>query len=361
MKRFRKSMALALIAVLTFIVFSGCAAKKTEFSYSDNLTANGYWKNVNAKKYVKLCEYKGISVSSDIYAVSDATVQGEIDTILAEYSTKNKITDRAVADGDTVNIDYIGSIDGVPFEGGSTDGAGAEVTIGVTEYIDDFLQQLIGHTPGEKFDITVTFPEDYGKENLNGKDAVFAITLNNIVETVKPELTDAFIAEKLSATRGWNTVAEMRDETRSGLQKTATKDYLKEFIMENSTVSSVPKNVMKHQEDLMIQYYEKNAAQYSMELDEFLTSYMGVANTEELLKKYKDDNTKSAKLYLITQAIAEDSKITVLDSDMTSFFTTFTGKADYSTYEESYGLPYLKFLVLNQKVIDYLTEGAVLL
>jgi len=87
-----------------------------------------------------------------------------------------------VKDGDTVNIDYVGSVDGVEFEGGNTNGAGADLTIGSGSYIDDFEEQLIGAHPGDTVEVKVTFPENYGNEELNGKDAVFTVTVNGIYE-----------------------------------------------------------------------------------------------------------------------------------------------------------------------------------
>lgn len=95
------------------------------------------------------------------------------------YQTDSSLT---VEDGDTVNIDYVGTIDGVEFEGGSTDGNGTDLVIGSGNYIDDFEEQLIGAHPGDTVEVQVTFPEDYGNEDLNGKDAVFTVTINGIYE-----------------------------------------------------------------------------------------------------------------------------------------------------------------------------------
>ncbi|MCD7716310.1 MAG: FKBP-type peptidyl-prolyl cis-trans isomerase [Lachnospiraceae bacterium] len=96
------------------------------------------------------------------------------------YSTDTSLT---IEDGDTVNIDYVGSIDGVEFSGGSTNGAGTDLTIGSGTYIDDFEEQLIGYHPGDTVDVTVTFPEDYGVDDLNGQEAVFEVTINGIYES----------------------------------------------------------------------------------------------------------------------------------------------------------------------------------
>lgn len=93
------------------------------------------------------------------------------------YQTDSALT---IEDGDTVNIDYVGTIDGVEFEGGNTNENGTDLVIGSGNYIDDFEEQLIGSHPGDTVEVQVTFPEDYGKEDLNGKDAIFTVTINGI-------------------------------------------------------------------------------------------------------------------------------------------------------------------------------------
>jgi len=373
MKNSKKIMCIVL--ALTLALFAGCSGnKKTEeannstdisssvsvFSYSEAISDNGFWKNITALDYVELCKYSGISIPRSIHEVSENSINSEINTILAEYASEKQIKDRAVVDGDTVNIDYVGSIDGVEFEGGSTKGSGTNVTIGVTNYIDDFLEQLIGHTPGETFDVEVTFPEDYGNESLNGKDAVFKTTINYIVEAAIPELNDKFVADNLSSTYGWNTVAEMKADIRNNLQASSVLNYLQKYIIENSTVKSVPESIMKYQEDLMIDYIESLAGYYSMDLEDFLSIYENVSSTDELIEKYREDNTETASFRLIIQAIAEDANITVSDDDVSAYFVKYMGVADYSDYKEAYGMPYLKLVVLNQKVLDYLKDIAIM-
>lgn len=102
--------------------------------------------------------------------------------IEAEETTYNTDSSLTVEDGDTVNIDYVGSIDGVEFFGGNTQGMGTDLVIGSGSYIDDFEEQLIGAHPGDNVTVTVTFPENYGKEDLNGKEAVFEVTVNGIYD-----------------------------------------------------------------------------------------------------------------------------------------------------------------------------------
>lgn len=119
------------------------------------------------------------SGGSDTSGSSGADDSSAQDAGSGSYSADTSLT---VEDGDTVNIDYIGSVDGVEFDGGNTQGQGTDLTIGSGKYIDDFEEQLIGAHPGDEVDVTVTFPDDYGNEELNGKEALFEVTINGIYQ-----------------------------------------------------------------------------------------------------------------------------------------------------------------------------------
>lgn len=355
----KKATAILRLILILALLLTACAPK-SDFSYSDGITDAGHWKGVKALKYVELCEYEGISVPNDVHTVSDDMVQMQIDSILYGFSSPEQVTDRPIEDGDTVNIDYVGSIDGVEFQGGSTGGQGTDVTIGVTPYIDDFLEQLIGHTPGESFDIEVTFPEDFGVEDLNGKDAVFAITINYIVETITPDLTDEFVAENFSEQYGYTTVAGMKDDIRNDLKRAAVSEYVQNFVMDNSQVKSLPNRMVKYQENMLIKYYQEGAESYSMEMEEFLSTYLELDSVDALLEEYREDIVQKVSLHLVMQAVAEDAGITVTDEDVAAYFQEYTGSEDYSQYLETYGMPYIKVMVLRQAVLDYLCENAVM-
>lgn len=120
---------------------------------------------------------KNTTSSGDAAAESGSTDNSTDDS--TSYSTDSSLT---VEDGDTVNIDYVGSIDGVEFDGGNTQGNGTDLTIGSGRYIDDFEEQLSGAHPGDEVEVTVTFPDDYGNDELNGKEAVFDVTVNGIYQ-----------------------------------------------------------------------------------------------------------------------------------------------------------------------------------
>lgn len=332
----------------------------TGFSYSDGLDENGFWSDITALDYVELFDYDKLSIPADIHEISDEEVETERNYLLADYSTSEQITDRAVADGDTVNIDYVGSVDGVEFDGGNTNGAGTEVTIGVTSYIDDFLEQLIGHMPGDTFDVEVTFPEDYDETSLQGKDAVFKTTINHVVETTEAELTDSFVTENFNATYGWSTIDELNTGLHDDLQKNAISQYVQDELINLATVTNIPEILVTYQENSMIKYYQDYSEYYSMEFDEYLTTYLNVGSSEELLETNAETLKDAADYYLIIQAIAEDADLHVTDEDMTKYFSEQFGSEDYSGYEEEYGLPYLKQIVLTDLVLNYISDHAVL-
>lgn len=335
-------------------------AETVEFSYSDGLDENGYWEGITASDYVKLGDYQEITIPKDTYEISDEEVQSQMESLFSYNTTTEENTERAVVDGDTVNIDYIGRIDGVEFTGGNTDGAGTEVTIGVTSYIDDFLEQLIGHKPGETFDVEVTFPDDYQQEDLQGKDAVFETTINYVADTVEPEQTDEYVAENFSEDYGWNTMQEMEEGIAAKLQDEAIRSYIQTYLATEVPVSSIPDEILEYQDKALVDYYTQTAAGYGVELEEFLTTYMELGSVDELIESNKEYNEEGASYYLVSQAIAEDAGITASDEDLTNYFLEYYGTDDYMDYESQYGLPYLKQLVLSQKVLDYMMDHAVL-
>lgn len=388
MKSVKILLSMVLTAALTIGLMAGCSDKSEEttapstsesissettaaqtdgensgelsFNYSDALDDKGYWKDVRALDYVTLFDYKKIEVSEEVHKISDEELDQQIDSLVQSYAQNIQVKDRAVEDGDTVNIDYVGSVDGVEFEGGNTQGNGADVTIGVTNFIDDFLEQLIGREPGETFDIEVTFPENYGSEELDGKDAVFVTTINHIVESKIPELNDEFVASNFAESNDWTTVSELSEAMRSDMQKSAITMYLQEYVIDASTVSSIPESLVIYQEQSMLDYYRNYATSYGVSLDEFVQMQFQVANTEELLANSREQNEEMAKFYLVLQAIAEDAEITLSDEDVKEYFVKEYSDEDYAAIVENAGMPYMKMIVINQKVLEQLQENVVL-
>ena len=331
-----------------------------EFSYSDGIDENGFWVGIRALDYVDVFNYHAISIPADVHQVTDDAIQSEIDYILSEFPPVKQVTDRAVLDGDKVNIDFVGSVGGVEFDNGSTQGMGADVTIGVTNYIDDFLEQLIGHSPGETVNVEVTFPDDYYEATLQGKDALFVTEINYIIEE-GGELSDDYVAGTLFLYYGWMTVEDMISDIRANLKTSAIEQYIHQYFTTEVAVRSVPDQLVKYQESAMLKsYQELTLYYYGIELEDFLINYQGYSSVDEFVEYMYSDNLTSATYYLVSQAVAEDSGIAASAEDVAAFFFEMNGSSDYSAYEIQYGLPYLKQVVLCQKVLDYIVENAIL-
>ena len=166
-----------LLMVSAVFLLAGCGnsksaqeatteAAKEEFviDYSAGLTKEGKLEGINAADYVTLCDYENISIPKNDIEPSDDEVLGQIDNLLSNPNYGDR--ESAVKDGDTVNIDYTGTIDGKQFSGGTATDQSLE--IGSHSFIDNFEEQIIGHKPGETFDVKVTFPKDYSSEEVAG-------------------------------------------------------------------------------------------------------------------------------------------------------------------------------------------------
>ena len=329
------------------------------FLFSEGIDENGFWEGIRALDYVEMFNYRAMPIPNEIHAISDEAIQTEVDYILADNPAINHITDRAVIDGDKVNIDFVGSVDGVEFDNGSTGGEGVDVTIGVTTYIDDFLEQLIGHMPGETVNVEVTFPDEYSEPSLQGKDALFITEINYIVEEAEAELTDEFVMDNLSSYYEWTTVEELIEGIRSVLHKNALQQYVQNYLATEVVVQSIPDQVVTYQQKAMLNSYQEYAAYYGLELED-LIGYEGYTDLDEFIEANREGILQNATYYLVSQAVAEDAGILISDEDLVSFFTEYVGTSDYSMYEMQYGLPYLKQVALCQKILDYIIENAVL-
>lgn len=306
----------------------------SEAYYSEGLTDEGFFEGVTASDIVTLPEYKGLEYPESLITASEDEINEQIELILADYATYEEIYDRAIENYDTVNIDYVGSIDGVEFDGGNTQGAGTDVTIGVTQYIDDFLEQLIGHTPGENFDIEVTFPEDYGVDDLNGKDAIFNITINYIVgDAIYPEFTD-----EIAADYGFENTEDMRADIADWLVTEARSAFVDDLLAQ-TVCDEVPDSVIEYFKTYMRSTYEEY---YGIDFATLL-SYMGYEDEDAFFEENMDVISSMAIRYLAVQAIAEQEGLRATYDDLEA--------EGLGGYEAVYGMPYLCQYLLSEILV----------
>lgn len=334
-----------------------------DFSFSDAFDENGYLKGVTATDYVTLPDdYADITISADLGQVSDDDINDYIDSnVLSNFATTNEVKDRAAADGDTVNIDYVGRIDGVAFDGGDTKGSGADLTLGSGTYIDDFEDQIVGHTPGETFDVTVTFPEDYGNEDLNGKEAVFETTLNYIKESVTPELTDDWVKENLGESMSLNSVDELKAFVKSTmLYDNQASDVYTALHDKASYADELPQTALDYYRDVLLYRIYTYAQNYGTDMATLLSSGM-MGATYDSVDAYLDDATDSIKSItqqaLLMQAVAEKMGFKCDTDTMNADFGRYYGTTDPSQYVSAYGENYIKMNVLQSDVMQNLIDN----
>lgn len=334
-----------------------------DFSFSDAFDENGYLKGVTATDYVTLPDdYADITISADLGQVSDDDINDYIDSnVLSNFATTNEVKDRAAADGDTVNIDYVGRIDGVAFDGGDTKGSGADLTLGSGTYIDNFEDQIVGHTPGETFDVTVTFPEDYGNEDLNGKEAVFETTLNYIKESVTPELTDDWVKENLGESMSLNSVDELKAFVKSTmLYDNQASDVYTALHDKASYADELPQTALDYYRDVLLYRIYTNAQKYGTDMNTLLSSGMMGSSYDSVDAYLADanDSIKSiAQQALLMQAVAEKTGFKCDTATMNADFGRYYGTTDPSQYISAYGENYIKMNVLQSDVMQNLIDN----
>ena len=359
------TIAAAILLVIVFAIgkqiYLSAIRTTSSADYSEGLTADGKINGVDAASVLNLVDFENISVPADEVKATAEEVDKEIESVLEQHKELSTDESLTIADGDVVNIDYVGTIDGVEFEGGNSNGAGYDLTIGSGSFIDDFEQQLIGHKPGEEITVEATFPEDYGDEAVDGKDAIFAVTIHGIQKT--PELTDTFVAENLAETEEVSTAAEYRAKIEDKFYKEHLEDFLTNYIIENSSVTAYPKDylkavkaVTKLDDENMLSYYQQMFASSNMTAFENLWDLRDDSISDEL--KYELElNTRAkeaTKEHLVYQAIFEKAGLTL---DMEAHYAELTESngEDYVTnMKETYGEGYMAQGQIREAVVDYL-------
>ena len=324
------------------------------FTYSDGLDENGYWTGVKALDIVTLPEnYAAIPLKKADIEPTEDEVQSQIDSLLDQHATTAEVTGRAAANGDTVTIDYSGTVDGVAFTGGTY--SGYSLKLGSGTFIDGFEDQIVGHNVGDTFDVKVTFPEGYSDSTdaegntlvLSGKEAVFSVTLNGISEEVQPELTDAWVDETLGTSNDLHSVEALRAFYQQQLYQTNLQTAVMDYLLQNSTFGDIPKSVLDYQVTQCLNYYYTMGGHYGYELDAFV-QMMGYDNADAMLAALADNIESYAKEALVYQAVAEAMELAPTQEQIDA----------YSAYTDTYGANYCTMVAMMDTVTEALTTGA---
>ena len=316
---------------------------------------------VFVKPDVTLGEYKGVEVKREHTLVTEDEVNAEIEKERNKQAAEVAVDDRPVAEGDTVNLDYSGSVDGVKFAGGTAENQ--TLKIGSHTFIPGFEEQMVGMNIGEEKDLNVTFPTEYHAKELAGKEAVFHVKVNGITETQLPALDDDF-AKDISE---FDTLDAYKADVRAKLEAQAAERDNNVFtnavigkVMENATVE-IPEAMIERQIDSMIRNFEARLAQQGLKLADFM-KYTG-QDEKSFRGQYRDQAEKSVRANLVLEAIENVENFEVSDEEIDAEIEKFAKQIGQSVEEFKKNLTegdreYFKADVIRDKAVKFLCDNA---
>lgn len=314
------------------------------------------------KPEVVLGEYKGLAVEVPAVTVTDEDVQKELDSQRDKNARMVDVTDRPVEDGDLIKLDFDGSIDGEPFEGGKSDDY--PLTIGSGSFIPGFEEQLIGTAIGEEKDVTVTFPEEYHAEELRGKEAVFKCKVNSIQKKELPEVDDEF-AQDVSE---FDTLEEYKEDIRRKLKETREADAKRmketavvEKIVENASMD-IPEGMIDEQVSRMIDDFRRRVESQGMALEKYL-EYTGM-DVAKLADSMRPEALKRIQNSLVLEAVAKAENIEIseerVDEEIAKMAEQYQMEADkLKEMMGEYEIGQMKEDLKVQAAVDFVRDNAV--
>lgn len=316
---------------------------------------------VFVKPDVTLGEYKGVEVKREHTLVTEDEVNAEIEKERNKQAAEVSVEDRAVAEGDTVNLDYSGSVDGVKFAGGTAEAQ--TLKIGSHTFIPGFEEQMVGMNIGEEKDLEVTFPQEYHAEELAGKKAVFHVKVNGITETQLPALDDDF-AKDISE---FDTLDEYKADVRAKLEAQAAErdnnaftNAVIEKVMENATVE-IPEAMVERQIDSMVRNFEARLAQQGLKLADFI-KYTG-QDEKSFRNQYREQAEKSVRANLVLEAVENAENFEATEEEIDAEIAKFAGQVGQDVENLKKNLTegdreYFKADVIRDKAVKFLCDNA---
>ena len=311
-----------------------------------------------ALDYVTLGQYKALEVTVCSLDVTEDEIQQQFYDDCSSHDKLLQVTEGEVAEGDVVNIDYVGSIDGVEFDGGTD--KGVDLTIGSGTFIPGFEDGLIGAAIGKEINVNVTFPENYGKTDVAGKDAVFAVTVNFVKKA--PEMTDDIVAE----ISDHKTVDEYRkgveEQLKADKEAQQNSDKINGIlnqIYSASTINGYPEEVVNYRTAQMKAYYTQVAEQSDMTLADFLSNQLQM--TEEQFDQQCPAVIKQSMIQeLLLKAVAESENMEISDEEYEAGIEKYiksTGAESKETLLSQYTEAEIRRSLIMDKALDFLKEN----
>lgn len=384
MRKFNKGCAVVLALALSMSFMTGCGDSNGTSGKLDNTASKATSSDATESadntseefasiedmidQYaadVTLGEYKGMEYEAKNTDVTDDEVQAKVDSFVSGLATYDKDTTSVAKSGDTVNIDFVGTVDGEEFEGGNTNGSGYDLLLGSGSFIDNFEDQIIGHKPGETFTVDVTFPENYSqdKTELNGKAAKFETTLNYIKVNKPATYNDELVANNTSYKTTAEYEAAVREQLKQDKEDSALASAQNEVmvaVINNTTIENISAEDVQANADNIISSIKAQAESNGMEYETYLYYYYRYDDVDTFEQYVQQVCEESQKERMVVCAIAKKENISITDDEADKYLSNYAEKnsVDESALRQSLTDIEIKYNALAEKVMNFLMDNA---
>ena len=346
-----KLKKLALIGMVVVATMSACGIQKKDKADADVKRPSDYGT-------AELGKYVGVEIPNIDTSVSDQDVEAQINTELTQDPDVVEVTDRAVQEGDTVNIDYTGTKDGVAFDGGSA--TGYNLVIGSNSFIEGFEAGLIGHSIGEDVKLDLTFPKDYNNADLAGAAVVFDVKINSISVSTPATLTDEWVNKHTNGEQ--KTVDEFKAAVKANLEEQRSKSAKSQdqynaiaaviadskFEMKDEAIDFEYNNIYKPIDNMI--------TQYGMDLDQYASAY-GMS-ADELKTQIRNQAESYVKQVIVTREIYKKEKMSLTDEDYQVVVDLNGGSLTKDELIQQYGKDEVEETAKTYKVVNFILDNA---
>lgn len=355
----------AVVAVIAGVVgvkvadrLSWVKPVSTSAEFSNMVADDGFVAGIKASDYVTIPDINAVDVPYSEIEYTEENIEANINSQLESHKTLSEDKDKKVENGDTVNIDYAGTINGEAFEGGTS--SGFDLTIGSGSFISGFEDQLVGAKAGENVTVKVTFPEDYQSADLAGKDAEFDVAINGIYEL--PVFDDAFVKENLSEFA--DTAEGYKEYLKTANEKASLDSFIENYINEN-TVANKYDNAYTKQLQKVQRFNDETEYEY---MNMYYSMYTGTEKYKSFAEYIGEDESSYAKTLkekakeletknFAYQAILEQEGEKVTEDEFRAYLTE-QGEDKYDTYVSEFGTGYTLQQYVKIKAIDIVASKA---
>ncbi|MCD7981181.1 MAG: trigger factor [Clostridiales bacterium] len=375
----KKIAALLVCSLAAMSLLAGCGSDET----ADSASAEAEGEVITAETVLAATDYDiedyvvlmddymnlSVEISSD-YEVTDEDVQEYIESYVLTYYPMYVDTDKTtVEDGDIVNIDYVGTMDGEEFDGGSSEDYDLE--IGSDTFIDGFEDGLIGAEVGSTIDLNLTFPDDYSTTDLAGQDVVFTVTINSIVEEqtlTYDEMTDEYVESTFGSSYGYTTVDEMVSDITASMEdsyESSKESEIQTEVMaqlEEGCTVTLPDGLLDERITSTISDIKAAAEEDGYEYVDYIYEYYGYEDEDEFSEYVSETLEEQLIQELILEAIVKDQDVSISTSDLADFvesYVEYYGYDDDEAFYEAYGgEEYVQLGYAENRALNLVMEAA---